>query len=78
MQDNNVFPDGCRHLLIDSDLYITGGTDNCGYPINIVLMYNVSIGEMSRITNLNDNHSYHSIEYLENYYCGRRRKFFIL
>ena len=62
-----TFPDGCRHLLIDSDLYITGGTDNCGYPINIVLMYNVSIGEMSRITNLNDNHSYHSIEYLENF-----------
>ena len=62
-----TFPDGCRHLLIDSDLYITGGTDNCGYPINVVLIYNLAIGELNRISNLNDNHSYHSIEYLENF-----------
>ena len=62
-----TFPDGCRHLLIDSDLYITGGTDNCGYPINIVLIYNLAIGELSRLSNLNDNHSYHSVEYLENF-----------
>ena len=62
-----TFPDGCRHLLIDSDLYITGGTDNCGYPINIVLNYNLAIGELNRLSNLNDNHSYHSIEYLENF-----------
>ena len=62
-----TFPDGCRHLLIDSDLYITGGTDNCGYPINIVLLYNLEIGELTRLVNLNDNHSYHSVEYLENF-----------
>ena len=62
-----TFPDGCRHILIDSDLYITGGTDNCGYPINIVLLFNLAIGEIIRISNLNDNHSYHSIEYLENF-----------
>ena len=62
-----VFPDGCRHLLIESDLYITGGTDNCGYPINIVLTYNLDLQELTRISNLNDNHSYHSIEYLENF-----------
>ena len=62
-----TFPDGCRHLLIDSDLYITGGTDNCGFPINIVLLYNLEIGELTRIANLNDNHSYHSVEYLENF-----------
>ena len=62
-----TFPDGCRHLLIDSDLYITGGTDNCGYPINIVLIYNLEIGELTRLSNLNDNHSYHSVEYLENF-----------
>mgnify|MGYP002624522393 FL=1 len=63
----STFPDGCRHLLIDSDLYVTGGTDNCGYPINIVLTYNIDLGELARISNLNDNHSYHSIEYLENF-----------
>ena len=62
-----TFPDGCRHLLIDSDLNIIGGTDNCGYPINIVLMYNLAIGELNRLLNLNDNHSYHSVEYLENF-----------
>ena len=62
-----TFPDGCRHLLIDSDLYITGGTDNCGYPINIVLLYNLEIGELTRLSNLNDNHSYHSVDYLENF-----------
>ena len=62
-----TFPDGCRHLLIDSDLYILGGTDNCGYPINIVLLYNLEIGELTRLANLNDNHSYHSVEYLENF-----------
>ena len=62
-----TFPDGCRHLLIDSDLYILGGTDNCGYPINIVLLYNLEIGELTRLSNLNDNHSYHSVEYLENF-----------
>jgi hypothetical protein len=65
----STFPDGCRHILIDQFLYITGGSDNCGYPINIVLMLNIEIGELTRISNLNDNHSYHSIEYLENYDC---------
>ena len=55
--------------MIDQFLYITGGSDNCGYPINIVLMLNIEIGELTRISNLIDNHSYHSIEYLENYDC---------
>lgn len=32
-------------------------------------MLNIEIGELTRISNLNDNHSYHSIEYLENYDC---------
>ena len=62
-----VFPEGCRHILIDSELYITGGSDNCGNPINIVLMLNIEIGEITRLGNLNDNHSYHSLEYLENF-----------
>jgi hypothetical protein len=63
----SVFPEGCRHILIDSELFITGGSDNCGYPINIVLMLNIEIGELTRLSNLNDNHSYHSLEYLENF-----------
>ena len=61
------FPEGCRHILINSELFVTGGTDNCGNPINIVLMLNIEVGEITRIGNLNDNHSYHSLEYLENF-----------
>ena len=67
MHGYTVFPEGCRHILIDSELFITGGSDNCGYPINIVLMLNIEIGELTRLSNLNDNHSYHSMEYLENF-----------
>jgi len=63
----NVFPDGCRHILIENKLYITGGADNCGYPINIVLMFNIENGQLQKIGNLNDNHSYHTIEYLDNF-----------
>ena len=63
----NVFPDGCRHILVDNKLYITGGADNCGYPINIVLMFDVENGNLEKIGNLNDNHAYHSIEYLDNF-----------
>ena len=62
-----VFPDGCRHILIENKLYITGGADNCGYPINIVLMFNIENGELQKIGNLNDNHAYHSIDYLDNF-----------
>ena len=64
-----TFPDGCRHILIDQFLYVTGGSDNCGYPINVALMINVENGEITRIGNLNDNHSYHSLEFLENFDC---------
>ena len=63
----NVFPDGCRHILVENKLYITGGADNCGYPINIVLMFDVENGNLEKIGNLNDNHAYHSIEYLDNF-----------
>ena len=62
-----IFPEGCRHILVESELYITGGSDNCGFPINIVLMLNIERGELSRLANLNDNHSYHTLEYLENF-----------
>ena len=63
----NVFPDGCRHILVENKLYITGGADNCGYPINIVLMFDIENGTLQKIENLNDNHAYHSIEYLDNF-----------
>ena len=63
----SVFPDGCRHILVENKLYITGGADNCGYPINIVLMFTIDNGQLEKIGNLNDNHAYHSMEYLDNF-----------
>ena len=62
-----VFPDGCRHILIDNILYIMGGTDKCRIPLKIVLSYNVLGDILVRLPDLNDVHCYHSVEYLENY-----------
>ena len=62
-----VFPFGCRHIFIDNILYIVGGADNCGTPTNIVLSYNFSQNILLKLPNLNDEHAYHSIEYLDNY-----------
>ena len=64
-----VFPDGCRHVLVEHTLYITGGADNCGTPINVVLSYDILTNTLKRLPNLLYNHSYHSIDYLENYDC---------
>ena len=63
----SVFPFGCRHIFIDNILYIIGGADNCGTPINIVLSYDLLQNILLRLPNLNDEHAYHSIEYLENF-----------
>ena len=63
----NLFPEGCRHILVDDNLYIIGGTNHVRVPISIVLVYNISLGSIKRISDLNTPHSYHSVEYLENY-----------
>ena len=63
----SVFPFGCRHIFIDNILYIIGGADNCGTPINIVLSYDLGNNILFKLSNLNDNHAYHSIDYLENF-----------
>ena len=63
----SVFPFGCRHIFIDNILYIIGGADNCGTPINIVLSYDLGNNILLKLSNLNDNHAYHSIDYLENF-----------
>ena len=62
-----LFPEGCRHILIDNNLYITGGSDMYGNPINIALLYNIQTNTIKKINNLLENHSYHTMEYLENY-----------
>ena len=65
----NQFPDGCRHILVEDILYITGGVDSIKNPLNIVLSVNINTFELKKLNNLNNNHSYHSIEYLDNYDC---------
>ena len=63
------FPEGCRHILLKNNLYITGGTDMYGMPINIVLIYNIQNNTISKTNNLIENHSYHTLDYLEKYDC---------
>ena len=62
-----VFPFGCRHILINNILYIIGGADNVGNPINIVLSYDLIKNILEKLPNLNDEHAYHTVEYLENF-----------
>ena len=63
----NLFPEGCRHILVDDNLYIIGGTNHVRVPISIVLVYNIISGILKRLPDLNTTHSYHTVEYLENY-----------
>ena len=63
----NLFPEGCRHILVDDNLYIIGGTNHVRVPISIVLVYNIVSGVLKRLPDLNTTHSYHTVEYLENY-----------
>ena len=66
----SVFPDGCRHLLIDNTyLYILGGIDTMGNALSNVLVFNIQTHELNSIDNMLSPHSYHSVEFLENYDC---------
>ena len=62
----SIFPDGCRHIFIDNILYITGGNNNCGY---IVLSYDVLSNKLTRLSNFVGEHSFHSLEYVDNFDC---------
>ena len=63
------FPIGCRHLYIEDKLYICGGVDPMNLPINIALVYQPANNTITRINNMLNPHSYHSMEYLDNYDC---------
>ena len=63
------FPSGCRHLFIDGKLYICGGVDQINNPINTALIYQPSNNSIKKIDNMLNPHSYHSMEYLDNYDC---------
>ena len=63
------FPSGCRHLYIDGKLYICGGVDPLNCPINTALVYQPGNNSIKKIDNMLNPHSYHSMEFLENYDC---------
>ena len=63
----SLFPEGCRHILIEDYLYIIGGTNHVRVPISIVLEYQISTGALRRLSDLNTPHSYHTVDYLEKY-----------
>ena len=63
----SLFPEGCRHILIENNLYIIGGTNHVRQPINIVLCYNILFGTLKRLQDMVFPHSYHTVEYLENF-----------
>ena len=66
--DYTYFPNGCRHILVSNILYITGGI-TINKELNTVLSFNIITFELKKLNNLNNSHSYHSIEYLDNYDC---------
>ena len=63
------FPLGVRHIRIKDNLYICGGVDPLNCPINITLLYQIKNNKIYRIDNMIYPHTYHSIEFLENYDC---------
>ena len=65
----SLFPEGCRHILIDNNLYIIGGTNHIRQPINIVLVYHILLGTLERLPDMVFPHSYHTVDYLENFDC---------
>ncbi|MCQ2818158.1 MAG: hypothetical protein MJ252_12905 [archaeon] len=65
----SVFPEGVRHILVNNILYITGGVNSLNDPINICLSYDINTKTLTRLNNLNYPHSYHTVEYLEDYDC---------
>ena len=62
----SIFPDGCRHILINNILYITGGNNRCGY---IVLSYDILSNKLTRLSNFTNEHSFHTLEYIDNFDC---------
>ena len=65
----SLFPEGCRHILIENNLYIIGGTNHIRQPINIVLVYHILLGTLERLPDMVFPHSYHTVDYLENFDC---------
>lgn len=63
------FPHGSRHIFIEGKLYITGGVDLIGNEITVVLSIDIKTLRIERLESMSIAHSYHSIDYLDNYDC---------
>ena len=61
-----IFPDGCRHILINNILYITGGNNKCGF---IVLSYDIISNKLVHLPNFISEHYFHTLEYIDNFDC---------
>ena len=62
----SIFPDGCRHILINNILYITGGNNKCG---SIVLSYDIISNKLIHLSNFISEHYFHTLEYIDNFDC---------
>ena len=62
----SIFPDGCRHILINNILYITGGNNKCG---SIVLSYDILSNKLIHLSNFISEHYFHTLEYIDNFDC---------
>ncbi len=62
IQGCSVFLDGARYILQDNILIIAGGRDEFN-EYNIVLQYDVRENTITRTSDMNYPHSYHTIEY---------------
>lgn len=68
-QGYTVFPNGYRHIIIKDWIYITGGVDSMKTPIKVCNRVNMQSWTVERLEQMPKVHSYHGIEYLENYDC---------
>jgi hypothetical protein len=58
----NVFLDGCRYILHNEKLFITGGRDEYN-EYNLVLQFDIKEQVLTRMADMNYNRSYHTIEF---------------
>jgi hypothetical protein len=58
----SVFLDGCRYILHNDRLFITGGRDEYS-EYSVVLMYDIKDFVLTRMSDMNYTRSYHTVEY---------------
>ena len=64
-----AFPEGCRAICIEDIVYITGGKDKLGNPLNYMNMFDLRRKELKPLPHMLAPHAFHNIDYLFNYEC---------